>query len=118
VPGWANGDVGIKVDLCLDNQDHEVGGVQVDVCDEPNCLECVGCEMSERTVLFDCFVNDIDGCCRVVLISKHPGGVINPGLCNIVRIDYQRNDNDDPLCDGCITLAPGEMTIADPYGRI
>ncbi len=114
-------DVGVKVDLCLDNKDYEVGGVQVDVCEEidgepVDCLTCVGCELSERTVLFDCFVNEVDGCCRVILISKNPGGVINPGLCNIVKIDYSRNGE----CDAgdCITLIPENATISDPYGRI
>lgn len=120
VPSLYVGDVGIKVDLCLDNQVFEVGGLQVDICDEPDCLECVGCELTERTVLFDCFVNDdpadAPGCCRLILISKHPGGVINPGICNIVRIDFQKNDNDDPLCDGCIEITVDGI-VSDPYGR-
>jgi hypothetical protein len=113
------GAVGIKVDLCLDNTNFEVGALQVTVCDVPNCLVCIGCEMSERTVLFDCFVNDIDGCCEVILISKNPGGVINPGLCNIVKIDYRKCDPaiDDPCeeCD-CVELTPDGIA-ADPYGR-
>ncbi len=118
VPSYYIGTVGIKVDLCLDNQAFEVGGLQMDVCDEPDCLECVGCELSERTVLFDCFVNDsppgAEGCCRVILISKNPGGVINPGLCNIVKIDYQQNGNPD--CDVCIELTVSGVA-SDPYGR-
>ena len=117
VPSLYTGDVGIKVDLCLDNQVFEVGGIQVDVCDTPDCLECVGCELSERTVLFDCFVNELDnGCCRVILISKAPGGVINPGICNIVKIDFQKNDNPDPLCDDCIEITVDGI-VSDPYGR-
>jgi hypothetical protein len=113
-PGWIYGDVGIKVDICLDNQIFEVGGMQLEICDVPNCIECIGCELSERTVLFDCFVSDDGECCTVILLSKNPGGVINPGLCKIVRIDYQMNGNED--CDGCIEIG-GAAVVGDPYGR-
>ena len=129
-PAWAApGDVGVKVDLCLDNQGYEVGGIQVDICEEIDgipidCLTCVGCEMTERTVLFDCFVYELDdGCCRVILLSKHPGGVINPAICSVVKIDYTFCDPDDPECPeecnsvDCITLTPENMLIADPYGN-
>jgi len=128
-PAWATpGDVGVKVDLCLDNRNFEVGGVQVDLCetidDVPvDCLTCVGCELTERTVLFDCVVHEFeDGCCRVILFSKHPGGVINPGLCSIVKIDFTLCDQDDPECPeecngtDCITITPTDPKISDPYG--
>ena len=129
-PAWATpGDVGVKVDLCLDNSDYEAGGVQVDVCEnidgEPaDCLTCVGCEMTERTVLFDCFVYElVSGCCRVIILSKNPGGVINPGICSIVKIDYEFCNPLNPECPeecnsvDCITLTPENIVIADPYGN-
>ncbi|MBW2184616.1 MAG: hypothetical protein JRF49_12240, partial [Deltaproteobacteria bacterium] len=48
------GDVGVKVNLCLDNYYYAVGAVQVDVCEEYDgspidCLLCEGCELTERT---------------------------------------------------------------------
>jgi len=117
------GDVGVKVDLCLDNRDYEVGGVQADICDVPDCLTCVGCELTERTVLFDCVaLEQENGCCRVIIFSKHPGGVINPGICSIIKIDYTLCDSSDPECPvgcnakDCIELTPDNMKIADPYG--
>ena len=129
-PAWATpGNVGVKVDLCLENINNEVGAFQVDICEEidgvpVDCLTCVGCEMTERTVLFDCFVYELDdGCCRVILISKHPGGVINPGVCSVVKIDYTLCDPDDPECPeecnsvDCIRLTPENIVIADPYGH-
>ena len=128
-PAWATpGDVGVKIDLCLDNRNFEVGGVQVDLCetidDLPvDCLTCVGCELTERTVLFDCVVHEFeDGCCRVILFSKHPGGVINPAICSIVKIDFTLCDQDDPECPeecngtDCITITPTDPKISDPYG--
>ena len=129
-PTWAApGDVGVKVDLCLDNRTtdkcspNEVGGIQVDICDEPDCLTCVGCELTERTVIFDCVVlEQPDGCCRVILFSKHPGGVINPGICSVVKIDYVLCDETDPDCPAecnaqdCIVLTPEGIKIADQYG--
>ena len=82
--------VTIKNKICLDNPGVLVGGLQFDICDEPDCLICIDCELTERTVIFDCFVLELpNGCCRVILMSKNPGGAINPGLCDVVTIVMQ-----------------------------
>jgi len=118
---WASfGEYSIEVGLCLDNRNYAVGGLQVDVCEEidgnpNNCLSCIGCAVTERTVIFDCFVNELsDGCCRVMLISKHPSGIVNRGLCSIVKIDYDPSE-ECPLSK-CIMLVPSNIKISDQNG--
>jgi len=146
---WANcGDVGVKIDICLQNLAIPVGGFQMDLCEnpvrqcsitsapceddadcvvptgqtcnivgaDPDCLVCIDCEMTERTVMFDCAVNELsNGCCRVILFSKHPGGVINPGECNVVRIVYEFSD-DPECCNTCIEIDGTGIVLVDQYG--
>jgi hypothetical protein len=117
---WANcGDVGVKIPICLINLDDEVGAVQIDLCEDINdCLICVGCEMTERTTIFDCMVNELEnGCCAVVVFSKNPGGVINPGECDIVIIDYTLQDEEE-CCNNCINIVPVNIEVVDQYGYL
>jgi hypothetical protein len=79
--------VTVKNRICLDNSSDLVGGIQFDICDTPDCLTCIDCELTERTVMFDCVVLELpDGCCRVIMFCKNPGCAINPGICNIVTV--------------------------------
>lgn len=114
---WANcGDVGVKIPICLINLEDEVGAVQVDLCEDPDCLICVGCEMTERTTIFDCMVNELEnGCCALIIFSKNPGGVLNPGECDIVIIDYTLKD-DPECCTTCIIIVPENIVVVDQYG--
>ncbi len=115
---WANcGDVGIKIDICLQNLEIPVGGFQMDICEDiDDCLECTECELTERTTVFDCVVNELDnGCCRVILFAKHPGGLINPGECNIVRIVYEIKD-DPECCNACTEIDGENIVLVDEYG--
>lgn len=95
----------IQFDLC-----EEIGGVPID------CTECKDCELTERTTIFDCFVNELDnGCCRVILIGKHPGAAINPGICNIVVVVELMYDE----CRGvplCITEYFDNIVVSDYDG--
>jgi len=91
-PGQTNA---CKKPICLDNLEDLVGGIQFDMCeydmaDDPvDCMACIDCELTERTTMFDCAVLELpNGCCRVRLFAKHPGGLINPGECDIVTIVY------------------------------
>jgi hypothetical protein len=89
--------VTVKNRICLDNPSDLVGGIQFDICDTPDCLTCIDCELTERTVMFDCAVLELpDGCCRVLMFCKNPGCAINPGTCNIVTLVMQTNGN--PEC--------------------
>jgi hypothetical protein len=93
--------VTIKNRICLNNPSDLIGGIQFDICDTPDCLTCIDCELTERTVMFDCVVLELpDGCCRVIMFCKNPGCAINPGECNIVTVVMQTNGNPD--CVGCI----------------
>ena len=115
---WANcGDVGVKIDICLQNLEIPVGGFQIDLCEDiGDCLVCTECELTERTVIFDCMVNELEnGCCRVILFAKHPGGLINPGECNIVRIVYEIRDIPE-CCDTCIGIDGENIVLSDEYG--
>ena len=146
---WANcGDVGIKIDICLQNLEVPVGGFQMDICEnpyrgcsisggtcnddsdcpsgptdtceiigaDPDCLTCVECELTERTTVFDCVVNELDnGCCRIILFAKHPGGLINPGECDIVTIVYEIKDSEE-CCDECIEIDGTNIVVVDEYG--
>jgi len=115
---WANcGSVGVKIPICLENPEVPISGFQIDLCEHTDdCLVCVDCELTERTQLFDCAVNELDnGCCRVILFSKHPGGVINPGECDIVTIVYEIKD--EPVCCYvCIEIYGGNIVVVDQYG--
>ena len=115
---WANcGDVGVKIDICLQNLEIPVGGLQMDLCESvDDCLVCTECELTERTTIFDCMVNELEnGCCALVVFSKNPGGVINPGECDIVIIDYHIKFS-PKCCNTCIDIIPENLEIVNPYG--
>jgi hypothetical protein len=82
--------VTVKNRICLNNPSVLVGGIQFDICDTPDCLTCIECELTERTVMFDCATIELpNGCCRVIMFCKNPGCAINPGECNIVTVVMQ-----------------------------
>jgi hypothetical protein len=96
--------VTVKNKICMNNPDKLVGGIQFDICDTPDCLTCIDCELTERTVMFDCFVLELpNGCCRVIMICKNPGCAINPGECTIVTVVMQtKQDAPDECGEDCI----------------
>jgi hypothetical protein len=102
-PATTDGAV-VKKRVCLDNPEDLVGGIQFDECeysmegDPIDCMECIDCELTERTTMFDCEVLELpNGCCRVILFCKNPGCAVNPGLCDIVTIVFKTF----PLSDEC-----------------
>jgi hypothetical protein len=108
----------IKNRICLDNPDILIGGIQFDLCDTPDCLECIDCELTERTVMFDCVVLELpDGCCRVIMFCKNPGCAINPGLCNIVTIVMQTKEGAPEECgEDCIEESFTNIVVSDYDG--
>ena len=109
--------IGFEVDLCLNNQNDVVRSVQLDICEEINgstvdCLECVGCEVTDRTAMFSCVTNELpNGCCRIILYTTG-NDVINPGICSIFEVNYSFNRS-CPFTE-CITLSPLNTLVADP----
>ena len=94
-PPLQEGGATVKRSICLDNPNDLVGGLQFDLCeynaaDEPiDCMECIDCELTERSTMFDCEVLELpNGCCRVLLFCTNPGCAINPGVCDIVTVVY------------------------------
>jgi hypothetical protein len=114
----------VKSSICLDNPNDLVGGLQFDLCeydlaDEPiDCMECIDCELTERSTMFGCEVLELpNGCCRVLLFCLNPGCAINPEVCDIVTVVYTTL----PLsteCPGtdCITHMPENIIISDYDG--
>jgi len=95
-PTGAGEVITVKNKICLNNPGVLVGGIQFDICDSPDCLACIDCELTERTVMFDCVVLEMpNGCCRVIMFCKNPGCAINPGECDIVTVVMQPNGNTD-----------------------
>jgi hypothetical protein len=106
--------VTIKNRICLQNPNALVGGIQFDLCDTPDCLTCIDCELTERTVMFDCAVLELpNGCCRVIMFCKNPGCAINPGECDIVTLVMQTNGNPDCVEDCIIEEITG--IVASDY---
>lgn len=89
----------------------------MDLCESiDDCLVCVDCELTERTTVFDCVVNELDnGCCRVILFSKNAGGVINPGKCDVVTIVYKLKDLEE-CCNACIEIDADNIVVTDQQG--
>jgi hypothetical protein len=109
--------VTIKNKVCLSNPDVLVGGIQFDLCDEPDCLECIACELTERTVMFDCVTTELpNGCCRVIMFCKNPGCAINPGLCDIVTVVQQTKCPYPEECTGCIDEGFENIVAGDYNG--
>jgi len=114
----------VKRSICLDNPNDLVGGLQFDLCeydvaDDPiDCMECIDCELTERTTMFNCTIFEKpNGCCSVLLFCMNPGCAINPGVCDIVTVVYTTL----PLsteCPGthCITHVPESIIVSDYDG--
>jgi len=122
-PNGAGG-VTLKAPVCLDNQKDLVGGLQFDLCEyDPSgtpqdCMECIDCELSERTTLFDCEVLELpDGCCRILLFCKNPGCAINPGRCTVVTVVYTTYGF-SPACQwaDCADQVPEHIIVSDYDG--
>jgi hypothetical protein len=115
-PAGAGEVVTIKNKICLNNPSDLVGGIQFDICDSPDCLTCIDCELTERTVMFDCVVLELpNGCCRVIMFCKNPGCAINPGECDIVTVVMQTNDNEE-CGDDCIVEVITGIVASDYDG--
>jgi hypothetical protein len=83
LPGATDSPVAVN----LDNPGNNIAsGMSMDVCDVNDLLECTGCETTERTDDFGCYVNELaNGCCRVVLVSISSAD-IETGTGPIVKI--------------------------------
>jgi len=107
------GAMGAKVMVSLENQNHQVKGVQLDVCDVDNYLSCSSsvCEPTERTVGFLCSNNELtNGCCRVILASLD-GTTIEEGQGAIFSLSYTVSA-DTPSAQ-CRDLIPDNVRISD-----
>ena len=95
-----------------------VGGIQFDLCDDPNCLTCVDCELTERTTMFDCEVMELaNGCCRVLMFCKNPGCAINPGICDIVTVVQQTTEGLPDCGNDCIIESFDNIVVSDYDGN-
>ena len=96
-PGSTDNTVAVSLNNPADN----VGGMQVDVCDEDDYLTPVldegtfsgykDCDTINRASMFRCSVNELDnGCCRVILFSTDPSNsIIEKGTGDIFTLYYE-----------------------------
>lgn len=109
------------VSVSLTNSVNKVKGVQIDVCDVDDYLNCTGCEITDRTTDFTCLSNEITdptessyGCCRVGLFTMS-GNLIEEGTGTIFTITFDVSD-EAPLGE-CIDLNPEEVGVSDENNK-
>jgi len=99
------------VDVSLANPDDKVKGVQVDICDEGDYLNCAGCEAEDtRAAFFSCSTYELaNGCCRVILVSDL-GLMIDEGAGSILTVHYDVSENAPAACTD---LNPENVKVSD-----
>lgn len=59
-----------RVEISLDNPEVSLRGLQLEICDGGNYLNCTGCDVAERTRGFTCSSNEKkNGCYELILFS-------------------------------------------------
>ena len=116
---WETFSEELNYPVCLDNPTDLVGGIQFDLCEYsaglPNdCMTCTDCELTERTSMFSCAAFELsNGCCRVILFSPE-GGVVAPGLCDVVTVVYEPSE--ECLDQTCTVQVPDNIVVSDNDG--
>jgi len=109
------GSEGNQVDISLDNQDDEVGGVQIDICDVDDYLSCTECNLTERTVDFTCLCYEQkNGCAGVVLYSP-TCNFIDKDTGPIFSISYNVSEEAPP--GECRDLNSQNIVVSDMFGN-
>ena len=102
------------VAVSLENQVDLVRGMQLDVCDVDDYLECTGCDTTTRADGFSCITIEKDnGCCGVIL-ANFGGGLIEAGQGSIFTINY---DVASGAPSGCRELTTENVSVADEYNQ-
>lgn len=104
-----------QVTVSLENQNDKVKGVQMDICDEGDYLSCSECEVTERSTGLICETNEVDGCCRVLLISLS-GDLIEEGTGSIFTLEY--NVSEEAPVGDCIDLSLEKEKVSGESGEI
>ncbi|MDY6973700.1 MAG: hypothetical protein SV775_15460 [Thermodesulfobacteriota bacterium] len=100
-----------KVLISLDNPDHEVMAVQLDVCDEEDYIVVTDVETTSRTEKFYCDFNELeDGCGRMFFFSMSLN-TIEKGSGPVFEIFYEVKE-DAPLTE-CRGLNAENITVVD-----
>ena len=102
--------------MSLDNQNDEITGIQVDICDVDDYLTCTGCDTTERTSGFSCSTEELDsGCCRIILFDLS-GYSIAEGTGPAFTIQYDISEGAPG--DECRDLDPEEVKVLGEDGEI
>jgi len=105
-PGSARG----EVEVSLATSFSEVKGMQMEICDTDNYLTCSGCTTTERTAGFTCSSNEVNGCCRVSLVS-FIGTLIEHGAGPIFTLAHRVSPS--APAGACRTLTPINVGVQD-----
>ncbi len=109
------GSEGNQVDISLDNQEDELGGVQIDICDVDDYLACTGCSITERTIDFNCICYEQkNGCAGIVLYSP-TCTIIDEGIGPIFSVSYNVSEQAPP--GECRYLNPQNVVTLDMLGN-
>ena len=85
-----------QVYVNLSNPTDKVQGVVIDICDVDDYITCTSCEPTERAVLGKdgfCVVNDVNGCCSVLLSGDNSRDyIIEEGTGPILTLKYDVSD--------------------------
>lgn len=99
------------VEVMLNNTNHKVRSIQVDVCDIDNYLSCEECDTTARTTAFSCLISELDnGCCRVIVAAIGDDS-IEEGTGTIVTLAY--NVSEEAPAGECRDLNPEEEKVSD-----
>ena len=100
-----------KVLISLDNPDHEVMAVQLDICDEDDYIIVTDVETTSRTENFSCDFNELQsGCVRMFFFSMSLN-TIEKGSGPVFVVVYEVREN-APLTE-CRGLNPENITVVD-----
>ena len=103
------------VEINLENPDHKVESITMDVCDEDDYLSLDGCEITERTEGFLCRASEgCNGCCTIMLFSMSGSTVIEEGAGPIFTLQYVISD--EAPDDECRELTTENVEATDDNG--
>ena len=107
-----------EVPVSLINRDNSVKALSVDICDcdgGDDRVVCDSCIINpDRALDFSCSAHEMaNGCCRVVLYSTDPAGLLLEGAGPVLTVVYSAAET----VDGCICLRPLNRQVSDRFNE-
>ena len=107
-----------EVPVSLINRDNSVRALIVDICDcdgGDDRVVCDSCIINpDRALDFSCSAHEMaNGCCRVVLYSTDPAGLLSEGAGPVLTVVYSAAET----VGGCICLRPLNRQVSDRFNE-